>query len=198
MSYEVIETSTEDGRPVELYEFQRAGVFFRFTSADITINDGSNDFAPIAIERSSIGQTDDFAKAGINIEFARDNSFASAFLNYSPDSATILTSKREHFGDDDFIVYWKGRVGAASATGSKVKLECESVFSSLQRPGLRARYQRMCRHVLYDENCTVDQTLFRVPSVVSAISGTDITFAQVDGAGNPQLDAYYSGENLTA
>jgi hypothetical protein len=56
----------------------------------------------------------------------------------------------------------------------------------------------MCRHVLYDENCTVDQTLFRVPSVVSAISGTDITFAQVDGADNPQLDAYYSGENLTA
>lgn len=200
MTYELIETSTEDGRPVELYEFLRGAEAFRFTSADSDQEYLTNTYTAIAIERSAIGQTDKFEKSGINIEFARDDSFASAFLAYSPDSPTTLTIFREHLSDVDseFITYWKGRVGAVSATGSRVRLECESVFSSLNRQGLRAKHQRMCRHILYDVNCTQVPADHVVPSVAFNVSGNTFDFATATDATNPQLIAYYSGENLTA
>lgn len=197
MSYDLIEVSTQDGRPVELYEFQRNGEFFRFTSADVIVNDGTNDFTPIAIERSSIGQTDDFSKASINIEFMRDEDFANSFLRYSPDSPTTLTIKREHFGDGEFIVYWKGRVGGVSADGSRIKLECESVFSSLQRQGLRARYQRMCRHVLYDNNCTIDINQFSVPAIVTTITTNTIDYITVTDSANPELSLFYTMDSIS-
>lgn len=200
MTYELIETSTEDGRPVELYEFARNGEFFRFTSADTDQLYLTNTYTAIAIERSSIGQTDKFEKSGINIEFARDESFANAFLSYSPDNATTLTIFREHLsdGDDEFITYWKGRVASASATGSRIKLECESVFSSLKRQGLRMKHERMCRHILYDANCTIVPADHVVPSIAFNVSGNTFDFATATDATNPHLIAYYSGENLTA
>lgn len=176
MTYATIEVSTEDGRPVELYEFQRNGVYWRFTSADVDIDYSANTYTATAIQRSAIEQSQDFAKATLNVDLPRTISFASSFLQYSADNPTILNIYRDHFGDGDWQVYWKGRVAAASASDSMVRLECESVFSSLKRKGLRAKYQRMCRHVLYDSNCTLDPDLFKFEATVDAISGNDITF----------------------
>ena len=42
---------------------------------------------------------------------------------------------------------------ASRLSGAEATLKCEPIASSLKRPGLRARYQLLCRHVLYSSGC---------------------------------------------
>ena len=72
---------------------------------------------------------------------------------------------------------------------SKAVIDCESVFTSLKRLGLRRRYQRSCPHVLYGNQCKVVKSDYATTGTATAISGLDVTVAE---AAN-QADGYYSG-----
>ncbi|NYZ69102.1 phage BR0599 family protein [Endozoicomonas sp. SM1973] len=178
MSYDLIETSSDDGQPLELYEFGQGVQRWYFTSSEHEIIYQSKTYVPAPIKRSSVNVTDDIFKAALKLTFPRDNELARQFLGFSPELPTTVTIFRGHWEDDDYIVYWKGRVSGAKGSGSTITLECESVFTSIQRPGLRAKYQRMCRHVLYDHKCRVNQKQFEVKAVVQNINGTHLTLTE--------------------
>lgn len=192
MSYDLIETSPESGRPVELFEFNQGGTFYRFTSSDENIIYNGNVYRRIPIQRSSIEQTESFQKSGITVDISIKEEFAKSYLTYSPDSITVLTIYRRHLSDTDneYIVYWKGTVSSANADGNQMRFECESVFSALRRSGLRAKYSRSCRHVLYDSNCRVNQEDFRFNATVDSVSGNNITFT-LDIPDSEKLNDYF-------
>jgi len=85
---------------------------------------------------------------------------------------------------EDFIVYWKGRVVSASwPDAAMAKLSCESVFTALKRPGLRAKYQRMCRHALYSPQCGVDRDDYLAPATIYWMDGETRKTLEVGGIG---------------
>lgn len=191
MSYDSIDSSVQDGNPIELYDFVCGFDHWRYTSSANTINKGGYDYSPESIRRTNISQSDDITKGSVKITFPLSNSFARSFLNYAPDNLTLLTILRKHLTDsaDEYATYWKGRVLKASASGAEVTISCESIFSSLKRQGLRPRFQRTCRHGLYDTHCRVNMASFRLDAVVTSADGRNLVIG--DAASQP--NGYYTG-----
>ena len=189
MSYETLETSTQDGSPVELYLFVQGTQFWRFTSAAEPVTYLGVEYTPSSLSRDRVKQSQDVMKDSLKLQFPRGDAFANQFLGFAPDLVTTVTVFRGHAGDNEFRPYWKGRVVAASASGNAIDVACESVFSSIRRPGLRARYELTCRHALYSARCGVVLEAYQVNGTASAVSGVTITVLAALG----YADGYFTG-----
>ena len=189
MSYVGNETSLESGAPVELYQFTQGLQTWRYTSSASPVTYQSFVFKPSSISRDRVKQTGDVFKDSLKIELPRGDAFANQFLGFAPDTVTGVTIFRGHAGDSEFIPYWRGRVAAASADGNKITIDCESIFSSIRRPGLRARYELTCRHALYSPRCTINRDLFMTPGVAITVSGVTVEVAAAAGLPNGYFTA---------
>lgn len=198
MTYPAIESSRQSGRPVFLYRMVQGSLVWLFTTAARVIEFGGEDYKPSSVSSTELKQSSEMAKDGIRLTFPRTDEFASQFLGYSPDLVTTVTVFRLHTSDPDSeaIVYWKGRVASSKAAGARIELECESIFTSLRRPGLRARYQRSCRHALYGRGCRLDPEAFAVPGTLTAISANAVTVTVPEAA--TYEDGWFFGGMLRA
>lgn len=179
MTYATVEASAHSGGPALLFEFAGVGVGpFYLSNVNDTVVWNGYEFLPAAITCSDFTQTGEMRKDALKIELPRDHPFAVQFLGYGPDNITTVTVFRGHIADGDFIVYWKGRVISTRAADSIITIECENVFSSLRRTGLRARYQRTCRHALYSTACGVDKLDFEVIGSATAAAGLTVTVTE--------------------
>lgn len=169
------ETSVHGGRPLELYEFTLGLTAWRFTSADHAVDAHGGVYTPVPIGRDAISMTDEVPRAGLTVRTSRDNPFVAAFIAGTAGRLASLTLYRGHQGEDDFMVFWKGRVATVVFKGAEAQLPCESIFTSLKRQGLRARYQVLCRHALYGTRCGVSSANFKVTGTVAAVSGATLT-----------------------
>lgn len=191
MSYTTYENSLDTGTPIELYEFTQSTKSWRYCSSSEDIVYLSNTFTPSSITRDAVKQTTDTFKDSMTLKFPRSNEFASQYLTYAPDSVTTVTIYRGHYGDPDgqFIVYWKGRITGAKTAGQMIEIQCESVFTSVRRMGLGARFEYGCRHALYMTGCNVNKELFKVTgNIVSIADELNITVAEA----SLQSDGYYN------
>lgn len=197
MTYSAYESSLELGTPVELYEFVQGIQRWNYISGADSIIRLGQVYTPMPVKRDRIKQTNDIFKDALKLTFPRDDPFASQFLGFAPEEVTTLTVLRGHYGDPDneYIVYWKGRVVGAKATGNEIHVECESVFTSIKRPGLRARFEYGCRRTLYARGCNVNRELYKLTGSVLSISG-GITVAVSGAALQPA--GYYTGGLLVA
>jgi len=75
-------------------------------------------------------------------------------------------------------VFWKGRVVEAKSQPQTIVVSVESIFTSLKRPGCRARAQRPCRHAVYFTGCNLNRALFQSAGTVSAVDGLVLTIAE--------------------
>lgn len=197
MSYATYEDSLELGTPVELYEFTQGTQRWFYASCAEDVLALGQVFTATPIKRSRVKTTTDTFKDGVTLTFPRDNPFASQFLGFAPEEVTTLTIRRGHYGDPDgeFIVYWKGRVAGAKAANNEITIECESVFTSIKRPGLRARFEYGCRRTLYLKGCNVNRELYKLEGKILSISG-GLVVAVAGAALKP--GGYYTGGMLVA
>lgn len=191
MSYATQEASIQSAGPIFGYEFLQADQAWRFTNNHDPVTVNTHEWTPAAISHSEVTQSSEINRDALSLTFPRTNEFARQFLTDLIDVVTTVTIWRGHPDDGEYVAYWKGRVAAATASGQTIRVECESVFTSLRRPGLRARYQRTCRHSLYGRGCNLDIALFATATTASAISasGTVITVA----AASSQADGWWFG-----
>jgi uncharacterized phage protein (TIGR02218 family) len=197
MTYSTYEDSLELGTPIELYEFVQGTSRWYYISGANSITRLSRVYAPLPVERDRIKQTSDIFKDSLKLTFPRSNEFAVQYIGFAPEEVTTVTVLRGHYGDPDgeFIVYWKGRVIGAKASGNVIDIECESIFTSIKRPGLRARFELGCRHTLYLSGCNVNRELYKHEGAILSIgNGVNIT---VNGAAL-QADGFYTGGMLLA
>lgn len=177
MSYDQIEQSVEDGSVIELYEFVQGIDRYLYCSCESEVEFQSRIFNPFAGTRKQIKQTADVLKDSISFTFPRGDEFASQFLGFAPDQVITVTIYRGHSTDstNSYAVYWKGRVLGTSTSGNEINIDCESVFTSIKRYGLRARYLYNCRHSLYSVGCNVNRESFKVQGSVISTSGNVLT-----------------------
>lgn len=197
MTYNTYENSQESGTPIEIYEFVQGIQRWNYISgADLIVYLGQT-YIPLPLQRDRVKQSGDIFKNGMKLTFPRDDQFASQFLGFSPEIPTSVTIRRGHFGDPDseFIVYWKGRVISATASGNSIDIGCESIFTSLKRPGLRAKFEYTCRRTLYQKGCNVNRELYKLEGAVIGLSGT--LNISVAGA-SLQPNGFYTGGILVA
>lgn len=158
----------------ELYLFDTGGTRWTYTSGDAPVTYLGDTYEPVPIGRGGVEQTQDINKQDLQVKVARDNDMGLLHLQYAPDSITALTVfVREE--DGEFAVFWKGRVTGARADGSEITLICESEFTTMRQPGLRARFQKNCRHAVYSRGCRLDFESHGTYAAITAINGLTLT-----------------------
>ncbi len=197
MSYSSIEESTAEGRPLYLYRFRDGPETWRFTSraADWVSPAGAvaGSSEPLTwqaspLAHSNVVQSGDVERGSLEITFPISDAFARRFLGPRGNALTTLTIFRGHEQlPGETVAHWKGRVLSAAVDGQTIVLTCESQLTALKRAGVRAKYQKLCRHALYGRGCELDIEAFFVAGPALTASGTTIT---VPIASN-QADGWY-------
>ncbi len=192
MTFETFETSIQDGAPVELYEFRRDSLRWRYTSGADSVTIDGNTYSPVPINRSAIENTSAADKTSIKIEVARDNPVADLFRITPPSDVVLLYVYRYHRTDNDKRTLWIGRVMNCEWRGSLATLSCEPVTVSMNRMGLRRMYQRSCPHKLYGAKCGLTRATYEVTGAVDSISGLVVSVSEADAL----ADGYFTGGGL--
>lgn len=178
----------------ELYRFTEEGSedVWTYASGDEELTydagEGVETYVPTKISRSEIANKNDLSRANLDITLPLDN---PAGLRWLADNGELLVGltifERDRLGA--FSVIWKGRLAGVVPGMEDIILKFESIFTSLRRPGLRARYQKSCRHALYSPGCGLDPETFALIGEATALDGTVLTVTEA-GA---QTDGYYVG-----
>lgn len=169
-TYAELELSAHGGRPVELFRFVHGSTVWTYSSGP-EVAYGGETYAAYPIGRDDMQQTKELHKSPLTVLVPRVSELSLLYLAGFPEHVVTLTVFRQHVGATGTIVYWKGRVISCDLPDpATAQLSCESVFTSLKRPGLRARYQRMCRHALYSSQCGVDKADYDVAGTVATVN----------------------------
>ena len=162
---------------VELYRFVelRGGTnaVVRWTSSDAPVVYAGETYVPVTLGRSEPESRNELSRADLTVTVSLNNPSARTWMQSSLDSLITLTVFAKE--DADVTVVWKGRLASIKPTDATIELLLESIFTSLRRPGLRQKYQRVCPHVLYGKGCNLDKAGFAVADIATAVSGTSMT-----------------------
>jgi uncharacterized phage protein (TIGR02218 family) len=193
MTYEAYEDSVYSGEPVELYEFQyeEGSSTYRYTSSNEDQTYQGYTYYAIAINRNTLEQSQDVARASLTITMPSSNNFVTQFIVEPPfvKIGFILRRFQAQDADDEVNSIWVGRVINVEQKEGLTEIRCESSYSSLKRPTLRRLYQASCAHVLYQSVCAIDKSSFETTGTLTDISGNTITSALFA----TQADGYFAG-----
>jgi len=190
VSYEDIEISAEDGRPVELYEFRGVTGDFFYTSHQRQVTFNANVYTPVAgltRRQLSIGVEGGASSSTLevllpyNLDLAREYAYGDAPPQLS------FTLWRGHLSDPDeaYRAIWQGEVTTWSVKGLEARLKIPSIFAvALSQNMPPRRWQGPCNHVLYDSRCGVNRNDHAVNTTVTAISSGTVTVANLPWTGN--------------
>jgi len=182
------EYSTDDSYPIELFKFSFRGEAWRYTTAEWDLVHNGEYYQRYSLKRSNLSVTGVATDDTLDIEVPLENPIIQLFVSGLPvvdvelvysriqrsDCAyNSLTGNVEHNGRETQVA-WIGRVRAASVEKFNGKFTVDLAGSSLLRACPRRLYTRMCSHMLYDSNCTLNQGSHVTETNVSLIeeSGT--------------------------
>lgn len=190
MSYDTLERSAAQGRPVELYEFQRESFYWRHTSADRDLVVDFQTYTALAIRRSGIEQGSELNRSNLRLTIPASARVLEQYRAGPPSDAVTLLLRQYHEGSGQLAVIWSGRVVSVSTwRDGQAEMVLEPVYTSLRRTGLRRVYQRQCPHVLYGPACGVNPAAYRAAGEVGQINGAVIQASILA----TQPAGYYSG-----
>ena len=195
MTYATLESSPAEGRPYFLYQFVEGDRVWRFTSratAWTSAGSGGEEitWAPAAVAHGDVVQTSEIERGRLELTWPVSHPFARRFLGPSGTTPVTLTIFRGHEQiPGETVAHWKGHVVGAQTEGQRLLLQAESVFSTLRRAGVRAKYHRLCRHAHYGRGCGLDIALHRQSVTVSDGTGPLVSIPQA-GA---EADRWFRG-----
>lgn len=152
---------------------------------------GLENYTPIPVGRTEVETRKELVRANIELTVPLDNIMGLKWLADHGEMFVFLTIF-ERATNGDISVVWKGRLVNTVPGMTNIMLRFESVFTSLRRSGIRARYQKSCRHALYGPRCRLNAEDFAVAGTLTAATGTVVTVTQAA----LQPNGYYVGGML--
>lgn len=189
MSFSDREISNEDGKPIGLYLIKWGPTEWRYTSADRDITRVENGeevtYTAVAISDSGVIQGGD-QDADMTIDIPANLPVVALFRSTPPAGSIFVTVRRQHAGEDDAPIYWKGTIGNVKRlTVAGAQILGRVLTASFKRAGLRLTWTRGCPHVLYDQDCKVNRAEYAVPAVITALTGNSFTIDLGPKASDP-------------
>ena len=184
MTYDAMERSNYEGRPVNLYQFAIDGAAWRFTDAQHKVTSGGVEYESGPCSDSGIvlaagGEADD-----LTITVPATTSFTGLYSGTPPSSPVMVTIRRMHLHDEQPVVVWSGVIKSVRrATLLALDVVCRPLTADLSRPGLRLSWGRGCPYALYDRNCRVNRAAFAVTVQLQSVGDFFVT-APVAAMGN--------------
>lgn len=194
--FDTLESSEEQSRPIEVYDFSLGADSFRYTSAEDDVTVGTDVFTAESIKRGAIIQSSDDRDAVLEVTLPALNTFARKYIDIVPGqmaTVSIIRVQRDEPTPFTQALIYKGFVQSVKFPndGQNAVIALRSVESSSSRPIPRFTYQGQCNNFLYDTSCGVNQDLFKFTGTVSAVSGNTITIPGVSGQPNGYYNAGY-------
>lgn len=181
MSFDAFETSTNEGRPIALYEFRWGNTVWRYTSADIKQTYGGNDFLPVSIRDDGMTQGGS-SENDFLVHAQSDLPIVALFADSPPTAPVWLRVRRKHADDPDneAPVYWVGRVTNVVRLENQAEADIRgvSITKLLKSGGLRLTWGKNCPHCIYDSQCRVDPADHQYEREVEAVSGPFLTLTE--------------------
>jgi uncharacterized phage protein (TIGR02218 family) len=192
-----------------LYRFDNNGVIYTWTNVNKKISYNSETYYPETITRGNIAQSREQARSSLSITVPRTNPLGKFFISQAqewPVSIIVYEIK----GSQTTTVF-TGSVQTFGAAINEVTFECETIKASQRIAGLRGRYQKTCRHALYERGCNLNANDFatamvctsilskdkiRVPLAANLTNG-DLTGGMVRYKGVRKYVRHHNGEVLT-
>lgn len=196
MSYSSVETSGSEAYPNEIYTFTRQGNVWRYTSSDEDKVAESFVYTAVPLQRGRIEQTQEMARAALDLKFAKNVPFLDQYRSTPPTSITTVLVRRYHEGLAEYVTIWLGRVVNVKFGERDASVRCEPTYTSLKRAVLRRRYQTGCPHVLYGAACGVVRSTKALPVTLNGVTGTVLSAAAFgDYTANYFAGGYVDWEN---
>lgn len=200
MSYEAIESSIEQGRPVSFYEFTYGGIVWRYTSADQPLVANGHTWQPAAITDDGVRQTGEISSDAMTITAPSWVGPGQLFMSGTPSRGVQVSVYQRQEGDPDgqVVAVYVGEVSQVNyPLPGSCRITAETLMASLEREGLRLAWQRACPYALYDPvTCKLDKTEWGRGFTVLAIDGQTATveFAAEGPLGplGPPADGYFN------
>ncbi len=180
MSFDTQEKSIADGKPVRLYLFELGGnQRWSFCTADRAITLLGITYRPMAISDDGIRMTGEASADTLKVIAPADLAVAALWRSVPPSDEVFLTIRDTHHGlgstAADADVCWVGSIaGVRWPQDDRCEVICESLSSSMRRPGLRLTYQRGCPHSVYDVECRASRVLHAVQAAITGLDGASI------------------------
>lgn len=174
-------------RAIDLYLIVSDGVTYNLTSAEDPQTYGVDTYSAAAISRGDAQNNGKLSKANMEVQLALDHALSQALLTKWSETVTTLTLFSKRTSGTETL--WKGRLVNIVPETNSVRMTFESIFTSMRRAGLRARFQKSCRHALYNRGCTLSPASFAVAATLSSI--TDRVIVCPEAAG--YADGYFDG-----
>lgn len=194
MSFDTIESSQQDGRPIYGYKFVLGTRTWLYTAAaQDYVDPDSNIWYAVPISDDGIKQSGETNQDALAITLPVTTGPVQVHMSTPPATPIQVTIHRLHVGDPDAetLVVYSGEVRQVTFTmPGQAKIVCETISASIQRDGLRLGWQRNCPYALYDSlTCKIDKAAFAASLRVLQVDGFDVL---VDAA-NAHVDGYYDG-----
>ncbi len=201
MTYAANETSTESGRPVEVFEFTAGATSFFYTSAEDAVTLGAQTYTAVAgFQSSSTSDGPNKREDDFKIELPTSDPLAARFKGVLPGTRIRLVVKRFHRDDlptPEVVQIFDGYIHSAafSDDGKKTILIARTAIASVGKQIPRRTFQSSCNHVLYDPlTCKVDDTdpAFRA-STLTVASQVGNTLTVAGGLMTTYADGFMNG-----
>lgn len=224
-TFDALESSLEDSRPIDVYVMAIGSQQFLRTScpADIVV-DGQT-YESRNITRSALGQGSDERNRVVKVTIPADDEFARQYFNASPESGASVSIFRVQRDEAPSrvtrILQFKGVVQSVQFKNDALEAEivCQSIESGAGQTIPRITFQLSCNWVVFDEDCGADPNgtslagvPFQLIAVATAESGITVTVPGVStfpanwfrggfclpvGSGDKRMIIAHSGDVLT-
>lgn len=183
MSYNEIEISNDEGRPVFLYSFTLGAAVWRYTSSDADVILNGYKWTAVPISDDGVKLTGEAQTDSIAITAPSSIAPAQMFIGTPPSQAIMVGIYHYHDGDDQAVLGYVGElIQVGQPQPGTAVLTCDAISASMQRDGLRLGWQRNCPYALYDTlTCKADKTATVVECQVFEIAGNLVTLSGLDG-----------------
>lgn len=194
-SFDTLESSVEESRPIELFEFTLGMESFRFTSAEDEVTVGSIVYTPEAIARGTVVQGSDQANRNLSVTMPATNTLSQKFLVVPPGEKTSLSIFRLQRDEPSFatqVLQFKGFVQSVRFPndGTSAEFAMRSIESALNQNVPRFSFMNMCNHVLYDAACGAIANDFDHVGTATDVTGSTITVSGVSASGFDFVSGY--------
>lgn len=171
-------------QPLRLYLIERSDTTaWRYANADRAIAWDSHTWEALAISDDGIRLTGEATADEIKITAPAHIPAVQLYRVLPPSAEVFVTVYDYDAATQEAAVCWQGSISAALFPAPGVaELACDSLSASMQREGLRLKYERACPHSVYDHMCGVLKALHAMPVRITALDGVSITVARGDGA----------------
>lgn len=192
MSFDALESSIADGKPLRLYLFEHGSRQWRYTSAGQDVVADQVNWQSVHIKDDGNRQTGEASADAMNIDVPLTLPVLDMFRIYPSSRRVSLTVFNLHQGDGDLRATWVGTVSDVKRRRVDARLVCNSIAEELASTGLKLPWTRNCPHTIYDHNCKLKPGDFRVLITVASMDGISLTAAEL--ATKP--DGWFSGGYL--